>query len=433
MRIIKTTKAYNDKSVALAYEDVDRISKEMVNIYHGIQYYDSKGILLDKPVPDYMKFDYETMSYEFIPTRGYIYIKKHNNAEYSCYDLLIANLHTLFEHNNKWGYRDSVYLSQNTESTNFIIGQSNVEDYSMGNIGIFVGKNAYSTKHSEFQFSWIIVDSDKSIFQYKAPGKYISPHQLVSSMATIVVDTTHSLNFEDGYRCLDLPELDRPIHILPRAIILSPLVGVDGHIYQLLGGEHTSKRFGRFRPINRQIREAPSVMPTKYYRKLKTIEDLGSQTACSTDGTTCGVCNVEVFDSYYLVEKSDKHCALCKFCAHFDPKIAATLTDLQYKVMRCTSSTTADQLVEACDMPDLERMVLRSFLQVARRGDISCKLIKEINKSVPRLAMSTPVVTWGTCLGIPSGFYDRFETHCLDIIHTFADNTYIFKYSRAWY
>lgn len=428
MHLIKSTTVNR-----LLDAELDRISKSMVNIYWGTNYYTPMGVLEKNPTPDYLSWECETMSYEFVPIRGYIYLNFPNGLYDITFNskLFCKRLMAFFEQNNKWGWRETVFLEHSYGPNQFTLEETSSTSYVAGDRMRIVVGQPFNVKHRESQFSWIVTDNAR-MMQYSATGKHPKPQHLMASLTTIVVDVQHTIDLQDGFHSLSFPPLNKAVTTLSKPIILNKMLGVDAHLYDRMGGDSVHKHFSRYRPLPATILPAPETMPTKFC-VLKAIKDLTQLPNSKGTQDSCGVCGIAVWESHYLVQHELNFAVVCKFCAHFDFAINTELNTLRYNIYVCESATTQASIMEICGMPEDEKRVIKMLHAAILKGCIEYISTSNpythgdftfINKNFPA------ILRFGCCVGVPASKY--FQDDVMEQIHKFAEGTYVFEYINEW-
>lgn len=443
MRIIRT----QNRSV-IGTADVDRITKEMVNIYHGIQYYDAKGVLLETPVPGYLSWEQGTAEYGHIPVRAYIYINYENSWDAAGFIItnFKKNLQRGFHTNNKWGFRETVFLEQRDGSNQFTLeeylletGPLIVNAVMVSPMAIVNSSHPLNIKHRENQFTWIVTDNHR-MFQYGLPGKYTKIPNMIASTVTIVVDVMHSLmDLEDGSHTLGFPVLKKNVKVLKQHILLSKYVGIDAHVYKLLGGAVDSRRFDGFHQITIRL-ATDSYEPKEFHKLIKSLTELQTRESSETkwENDKCGLCYVPVFGDYYVVRHAEQPAVVCKFCAHYDSKIAAEINSDVYKVYRKTHTHTTTSMLQIVDVTPVERVFLKSLLTAVQTGDIEMLDHSSppdnhrlpYSKTLEANPRNVLLCCNAKCLGIPwSGVGSgELQHNYLEQLHLIKDGTTLFEF-----
>jgi hypothetical protein len=426
--------------------DCTAIAKAMINIYHGRKFFQEdgtpvQGATLDNTPETYLEWEEEGMTYNYRPVRGFIYV----NFAAGVYDtsfkgaIVRAKLLQEFQRLNHWGWRKEIYTDHAVGSNQFTIEKYNALCYTAAADMVISVGNAFHTKYREYKFQWII-SSEPSLFQYTVPGKFPKQYNLIASTTTIAIDVAHTVSdLEPNYRSVGFPKLTKVVDVVPRVLNLSHNVGVDGHIYTLIGGSSPdSKCWSDFMEYTRTLEKKPLLeyQGTTLAKKVHLVKDLQSlQKAdgdADDDGSRCTACRVDVFDRYYQVSRDGNHAVICKFCAHFNPKVNKELQTGNYKVAVAQSPTTAASLIEIA-AAGTERDVLRHLHQEVQRGTLKFVSPQDGDElHFITKCHSGGIVTKSGATTIVGLLQSKQYQDVLEQVHLFPDQTRVFEYRPSW-
>jgi hypothetical protein len=424
--------------------DIRRISCEMINIYHGRKLFEEDGTpvagaTLDNTPATYLEWEEGSMRYNYIPVRAFIHV----NFKGGIYDTAFRaaavrnQLLAEFQFLNRWGWRSEIYTDHQLGTSQFTVEKYDSTLYTTGAELCITQGEPFHTKNREFKFTWVISDRP-SLFQYSAPGKFPKPYNMPAAIATIALDVAHTVtDLEDGFRCTSFPPLMKNVDVVARTLNLSRRVGVEAHIYTLMGGPSPDSRCWddehmeytaslEKRPLWKEGTKVHLVKELKEMAKVKSDAD--------NEGTRCTVCRVDVFDKYYQVQRDGPdgnpvRVVVCKFCAHWNTKANSEMNTGNYKIAVATSSTTAASLVEIVSASIQERDVIRHLLREQAKGTLKYVTPKEgddfaiVNKChsgalITKLG-NTHIVGMQSC---------KEYQEVLEQIHRFPDHTHVFEY-----
>lgn len=419
----------------LADRDLVLIAKEMVNIYHGVEYWNIRtGQLETTPDKNFMKWEIETVGYEYIPCRGFIYI---NSSDYSASNIIRKKLLQAFNLYNRWGWRETTFVSHIHGSNQFTLEEC--EDHPGDEMAIVeINSNAFANKNIKGKFIWTI-SQDSRLMQYSITGKYPKPYLLISAMTTIVVDVKHSINLTPGDRWYSYPPLAKDITIVKRGIpiLLSVMLGIDGHVYEQLGGDHGNLRFGKFRVLNSTITIVAVGEPQIEVNvaKISAVEDLKSLGTNVPTEEKCAVCKILIFGEFYIVSHDEMACRICKFCAHFNPKINTELNSGTWTVARTRSATSVESLIEILNFEPIEKNLLRDVQKSIKQLDMRLLSIKDAFGEefiFFKGADQVTVLMIGNSEFVGVSGLSVFSNELMDQIHLVPDKTRLFHYRLTW-
>lgn len=425
----------------LGAEDITRIAKSMINIYHGRKYFLDDGSVDVNAAETFLEWSEAGVKYSYRPVRGYIYINFRGGTLDTAFksapfrNSLLAE----FQRLNRWGWRKDVWTDHTIGTSQFTLEKYDSALYTVGADMVIAVGSAFHTKYREYKFQWI-VSSESNLFQYTCPGKYPKPYQLMAALTTIAVDVAHvALDISDGSHTLGFPELTKNVDVVARDIKLSYLVGVEGHIYMLMGGAPPdSKTWCPFlKYTGRFSKEHVAYVGGKLEKPVHLVKDLASlkdaEGDAKDDGVRCTTCRVPVWDKYYQVERNKNVAVVCKFCAHFTKAVNAELQSGAYNVAVAQSPTTASSLIEVAAMPQAERDVVRQLHREIQLGTI--KFVEPAEGAdlnfITKCNGGGIIMHSGanTTVGLMSG---KTYQDVLELVHSFPDNTRVFEYTKAW-
>ncbi len=431
----------------LQHCDIELIAKEMVNIYQGAECYDIKtGDPHPEPKEGYLSWERGSMLYECISHRGYIYI--HNPPpEFNKNDKkIVSNLLSAFERANmRFGIRDCTYIdhidgtsqftTEDTQDCHKVHGRPAVDSTVVSQNG-----TPFMCKFRENSITWIVSD-EITLFQYSAQGKRPKIQNLLASITTIVVDLNHTLpNFEQGFRTLEYPCLDtaRDIHIIHSEIILSQVLGIDYYLYSNIRGSSVKLYNNQLMTIG--VRYLVKDDGTRHaYYKVKTLSDLQSiDSKRETTDEACGVCGINIFNQFYCVYRAAHGAraadaiasvAVCKFCAHYQRKIANEMNSGTYDIVKMTSNTSRGSIIEISPVHDQEKHMLHAL---SRAIDNKMVEIKKWNDTVLVDISQNygDIVLFGSgetrYIGVPHNLFQQYVLHQVQLL---PDHCVVFGYS----
>lgn len=232
--------------------DFERIAKEMVNIYHGIKYYNTDIInapLLKKPINNYLSFEESGVISTITPARGYIYI----NCDQDLWELNIKfnELKNILKQNfnkfNLWNNRKFKAVFQNSKALQYTYELHKIED-NENIIEIFESNDPFNSKMYKESMVWFY-SNKKELFKYTIPGETRKPYQIMAAASTIILDLSHNINLPDNSFTLSMPSLPKDkIFILKNNIYISKRAGIDVHLYSKM-----NPKIGLFRKLNKLI------------------------------------------------------------------------------------------------------------------------------------------------------------------------------------
>lgn len=434
MKLIRT-KARN----AILDQDLTRIAKECINIYHSRKYYRDDGTVDNNATDDYLSWDEATMSYTYVPTRGYIYFNfKAGLSDTAFKSTVVRNtLLNEFQRLNKWGWRTDVFVEHTAGSNQYTLERRNAEDHiAAPEMCVVLGQPFY-TKFREYKFAWILTD-DASLFQYSVPGKFPKMHKLVASLSTIVVDVAHKIDLPDNSHSTGFPPLNKNIDIMPKEILLSRVLGVDAHTYVALGGPAPeSKCWGAFTDVD-PTEKKPMWDAAKGDDKVHLVKKLGDlvkvEGAGKDAGDCCTVCRVSLFDRYYQVAintKVTQRVHVCKFCAHYNKVVAVELASGVYRIAVAKAAQTSTTMIEVADMERHERDVLRRLQREIPLGTLTNDRpgLGDKYEFLGRAQGVLQLKGTPNLIGIMGGhsFHDALEC-----VHELPDDTRVFQYRAVF-
>ena len=426
--------------------DITMICKSMVNVYHCRKLFQEdgtavQGATLDNTPETYLEWtdDESNMTYNYRPVRGYIHINYKNGIHDASFKSAVVRSRMLaeFQRLNQWGWRKDIYVDHAVGSNQFTLEKYDASLYTAGADMVISVGSAFHTKFREYKFQWII-SAEPSLFQYTAPGKFPKQYNLIAATATIAVDVTHTVTLDDGFRCVGFPPLLKKVDVVARTILLSHRVGIDGHLYTLMGGAGPeSKCWTAFQKYTLALAKKPFVdysgaALAKKVCLVKEFKALKDATAAD-DGARCTVCRVDVFDQYYQIEADDNIAVVCKFCAHYNKKVALELSSGLYKVAVATSPTTAASLIEITPMSPAERDVVRHLHAEIQRGTLQFVSPQEGDELQFILKChSGGIVTRSGKTTIVGLMSCKEYQEVLEQVHHFPDHTRVFEYRPSW-
>lgn len=416
--------------------DITRIAKACINIYHGRKLFEEDGTpvagaTLDNTPATYLEWEESGMIYNYIPVRAFIYV----NFKAGIYDALFKcstvcnQILADFQFYNRWGWRTEIYTDHVTGTSQFTIEKYDAELYTAGSDICFTAGEPFHTKNNKYKFVFIISDKS-SLFQYSAPGKFPKPYNLAASLVTIVVDVAHVTELKDGFQCTGFPPLLEDITVVARTINLSRRVGVEAHIYTLMGGPCPGSKCwsgGHLKIVSDLERRALWVEGTKVHKVSSLAGVNAAKGDATASGTCCTVCGVEVFDKYYQVQHTIINVVVCKFCAHWNSATNLEMNSGRYLIAVATSTTTAASLVEIVNATVHERDVMRHLLQQQAKGSLTHTISSEF-AVMNKCSMGSIVTKMGNTTIIGTQSCKEYQD-MLEQIHLFPDHTRVFEYN----
>lgn len=360
-------------------KEIELVAKEMVNIVHGTQYYDSKGIELKVPKREYLGFEKGTMSYECLPVRGTILVNSKNELWGLNISLtsLKKKLDAAFLRANKWPFPGDVYRFTEGGGNQFTM-----ECAPCNNVVRVVETDPLVFKQFAERFTWHITNR-RRLFQYQMPGVYLKTPHLLSAMSMIVLDLKTTMPFDHGYFSLSFPKFPYPVQVFGGKIHIDPYLGIDAHIYNHLGGKYVESNFqdlakviiGEISYDNLVVQPYAETAeqhkdPIKIFdidvdekRDEKKDEKKRAKKAVPVkrelirQPEACHKCGIKMFDAFYAVKRTGKTICICKFCAHFSYTIA-NLNPHEYTVAKCQHPLTRAMFARTMTLTALEKEII---------------------------------------------------------------------------
>lgn len=284
MRIIRS------QSVGvISKENIDSIVMEMVNIYHGIQYYDPvRRAELKAPIPGYLTHTHGNFTDEIIPVKGYIYVHIANGAA-AAIKQINKNLVTKFNQFNRWGRRKLVYEYIATTNVLCTAAQS-TDEAGLSIIGtVAKTKKLYGGPVKGVEMEWVISD-DAQLFKYREMiVDELETYQIVGAASTIVIDAKHTIPVPDK-ATLSFPSFPSHIKMLRRPIRTAKPFGYEAGVWDAV-----------YEAIHGAPSPTYSIVAQKLDRDVYEYDDaLGFPVV-----ERCSVCNVYIWGEYYHCAKPD--------------------------------------------------------------------------------------------------------------------------------
>jgi hypothetical protein len=291
--------------------DLERIAKEMVNIYHGKKYYDTDkddAPLVDNPKEDYLIFEESGITTKITPSRGYIYIHTSKNVwDLNIkYDQLKVLLNAEFNKFNIWGIRPYQAVFNNACALQYTYELRKTES-TENTIYITETNDPFNSKMSGATMTWYY-STQKSLFKYTIPGETRKPYQIMAAASTIIVDLAHLIKLPNNYYSLSMPTLPiENVLVLKNTINLSKRCGADMHLYLKM-----CKDINLYKPLTRQIVDTVNLKKDKkenlLYAACSTMDNPNLRTdiwevdaSQITIPTTCLLCSSELWEQNYLI------------------------------------------------------------------------------------------------------------------------------------
>jgi hypothetical protein len=393
--------------------DAVSIAKEMVNIYHGTEYYDTEtGQEIPDATPDYLKWTVGEMDYEYCPARCAIYVDSSIHGK--TLETFRQKIVTEFHRYNKWGDRTSIYKNHvGMESNQFTYETAPVP---CGQWVMAPGKPNHA-KYSEYPFSFIMSD-EISIVQFAHPLKHPKSHDMMTFATAIVFDLKWSIPVEEHMQYLNYPPATNNVTFIKQSIILCQYTGIDRVL------------IGRQYPAQYLKSELEQLAPFEPHPDQTFYADLAMTRKVEADQVIehCATCTQRLFGRYYVIEakNTNKHIAICKFCMHFDY--------LTNKTIRDTKNDITAYIANAPDAVRVELIAkhpqcrLLETLDVAIRAD-DVKFIPPNKLDEHHLHNCREAIAFSNYIGVQAFGAELQIASCLNNIEKYPQDTIIFHYT----
>lgn len=285
-------------------EDFIRIAKEMVNIYHGIQYYDTTTAdapLLKKPIAGYLSFEHGTIKSTITPARGYIYIHTTNDlwSLNITPDKFKQEFESKFMEYNLWGNR--IYSATFDQAPALVYSYAlRSVDEKAQDVFVINTTDIFHSKTYTHGMCWFYTAKHEA-FKYAIPGEARKPYYIMASASTIVLDLSHSIRLDDGYGSLSMPQLPSDkITILKKHIILSKRAGIDTYLY---AKQRDIDILPPYKPLSIKITTTEEKTPKfKYVRPTSLMNEYNpwvTEFAQTEIPDICYICHTKLWGSNY--------------------------------------------------------------------------------------------------------------------------------------
>lgn len=285
--------------------DIDCIAMEMVNMFHGVQYYDSvTGTPIKPPRPGYLSFTHDgDMEDTIIPARGYLYFHTDTGPYAHIQPKALArSLAAAFQAFNPHG-RDENFVYLPGSGTQMTLCAKDAEEDKTSTIAIFsTERDVWKSKSVDAHMAWYMT-AERALCRYQTPDPIgREPWRLAMACTTIIIDMKHEEYLPRGF--FSLNHLPPPSHVkfIESPIYIDEKCGAELHLWHLL----TDKKPAVFMELKLPTFEAPS---------LDTLTPSNGKLGWKS----CHICEAPVWGMFYIFAIDEKNCqTICKFCIHYN-------------------------------------------------------------------------------------------------------------------
>jgi hypothetical protein len=373
--------------------DFTLVAKEMVNIYLGVEYYDlSNPNIINRENPK-QKFvwSHNGTEYEYIPSLGYINIICNKNLtegeEKAIFDKIRNALYDKFKRllcqdNRISTYKHHCYGTEQFTLEEYeqpkLMHEYNIYDIDEQTCFKIVSKHD-KTIDLNYGFIWILNITktlDDVNFIY-GDVKY-DPEKYVKDMSSIIFNITHfeptilqHLRYDATMLKISAPG-DVIYFDSEQKLQITELGGIDFEIYKLLGGvpqgylpsksrnTYESNRYHTqlydFRDDVKVYKWPTNITQPKFYIVGEHIDEFANDAskkikACKAkeSGEICGMCQVELFDDYYIITQKHntaKAFRACRFCIHHPYNMVHSINIRDHIVFRTIAALTWQNVID---------------------------------------------------------------------------------------
>ena len=319
----------SENKTVFTLRDADTIAMEMINVFHGIQYFDD-GKLLATPRPGYMSFNSKNSEYDIVPAYGEIYLSNEAGSNFGkkrSIKHVIAEVTNAFNRLNTWGLRAMNFSTSGDGQLTVAVQDSKCA------IEIIVKNSARCSYSAQMTWLFTITETPYRYIHYAIPTPQTEDvSEFMMSATTIFMD--YQLG-ELYPRSLSWPQLPALVTLLPMALHITDMLGIEAHVYYHFTGKLVPDT--SFKTCH-----VPVVVVTTTETETKTEKK---------EHTHCSSCEVPLWGDFYV----DAGKPVCKFCIHYGAPAMITLE-------RHISTVTLEMAINSMKIGDAERKAVQHLL-----------------------------------------------------------------------